>query len=196
MERWQRLSPIIRQREQQVVLWRQSSTHHPLAVLVVVGLHFSFTVARDYSSAVEVLQLCSLHIRQKCQGGGPPFVDFLLDQQLHSDDDSNKNLKLTPKMRRKAAEDYLSLIGDYGLVSKNTSSWVVEKSTHPWREGACLLRPGDMSWKTVGHRSIKGSHHCMMQIDWKGQGVWEVFDSTLDMRGMESLFVMLPTSRL
>lgn len=184
MERWQRLEPTRLQGEQQVVLWRQGSKHHPLAVLVVVGLHFSFSIDRDYTSAVEILNQCN---QQKCRGGGPLFVDFLLDNQLHCDDAASSQL------RRKTAEDYLSLIGDYGFIANDSpmksSSWMIEKSTHPWREGNCLIQPGDLRWN-------KGFDVSKMQIEWKDQGLWEVFDSTLSVREIETLFVMQPISRL
>mmetsp|Transcript_20579 Transcript_20579/g.28360 ORF Transcript_20579/g.28360 Transcript_20579/m.28360 type:complete len:319 (-) Transcript_20579:413-1369(-) len=190
MERWQRLQPTNHQGEQQVVLWRQSSKQHPLAVLVVVGLHFSFTIDRDYSSAVEILKLCN---SQSCLGGGPLFVDFLLNDRLHCDTDGSG---LSHQIRRKAAEDYLSLIGDYGLIAKSSEdSWKIEKSTHPWREGNCLIRPGDLKWKRRSD-SNRGSDCSKMQIEWKGQGLWEVFDASVSVHEIEKLFFMLPISRL
>lgn len=83
------------------------------AVFIVMGNHF----------AVAVDRLAPFPQFPGSKGpGGPALVDYALKNGLRRD-----------------AEQYLDLEGSYG----KTDNWEIQKSTHPWREGACFLSPGD-----------------------------------------------------
>ena len=189
-ERWQRMKPFRLQNERQVVLWRPGNAFVRTAVLVIVGEHFSFCVDRDYSSATNILNVLSNDRESRghaCRGGGGLFVDFLLD--------SNGRSAENDYLIRQAAEDYLSLIGDYGIIGSDgeanggSNMWQIVKSTHPWREGRSLIRPGDISWKEEGVVASDAVATDMV-ISWADLGDWEVFESSLKISELEQLFQM------
>ena len=139
--------------------------------------------------------------QNRCKGGGPLFVDFLLQasdgevkddagRSSSSDSDSNgRPFVFDSKLCRLAVEEYLSLIGDYGQVAVDRSSsaikkWQIQKSTHPWREGGALFQAGDITW----YSTQEDEHNERMQLSWRTMGMWQVFESSLDIHALESLF--------
>lgn len=129
-------------------------------VLVIVGQHWCLAIDRDYTSLdaymqhVEVLKQKGDYSSPAAVGGGPVFVDNLLDTGDKQGDYA---------LRRRAAEDYLALEGSYGVLPGNLSStqstvfssatagnssaasaggmsshFVVQRSTQPWLEGSAL----------------------------------------------------------
>lgn len=125
-------------------------------MLVIVGQHWCLAIDRDYSSLdlymqqVEAWKAKGDYSHPAAVGGGPVFVDNLLDVSAKHGDYA---------LRRKAAEDYLSLEGSYGVLPANLSSaqtavfsganagigggssgsrFVVQRSTQPWLEGSAL----------------------------------------------------------
>lgn len=132
-------------------------------------------------------------MRRRCKGGGPLFVDFLLEANV-GDDSNNELFAIDSKQRRRAVEEYLSLIGDYGLIQTESSSapkkWRIQKSTHPWREGGDLFKAGDIAWS-----SIRGEDNGKMLLSWRSMGEWQIFESSLDIYGLEMLFD-IPSTRL
>ena len=127
------------------------------AVFIVVGQHWCLAVDRSYILLQEYMALLQQEQKQQgsrfvapyAVGGGPTFVDNLL-----SDEGSAGNIDAN--LRRRAAEEYLSLEGSYGILSpdcfthnatngeKNGSTngeknaFKVRRSTQPWLEGTYL----------------------------------------------------------
>lgn len=123
--------------------------------------------------------------RRRCKGGGPLFVDFLL-QASDGEVDHDLPFAIDSKLRRRAVEEYLSLIGDYGEVvvdrTSTTKKWQILKSTHPWREGGSLFQAGDIVWSPNKDKDNG------RQLSWRSMGMWQVFESSLDIRELEFLF--------
>lgn len=126
------------------------------SVLIVVGRHWCLAVDRDYTSLdqhtseVEALRskLGTAFVTPQVQGGGPAFVDNLLGEAGVSGSAAGVEYRL----RRRAAEDYVSLEGSYGVLPElsalrkartgsagaNMGHFVVQRSTQPWLEGTAL----------------------------------------------------------
>jgi hypothetical protein len=144
-------------------------------------------------------------MRRRCKGGGPLFVDFLLE--AFGGDDANatsrgmgsdaddESISIDSKQRRRAIEEYLSLIGDYGLIQTDSSfvskKWQIQKSTHPWREGGDLFQAGDITWSSILGEEVNDK----MLLSWRSMGEWRIFESSLDICGLELLFD-IPSTRL
>jgi len=90
------------------------------SVLVMVGQHWLLAIDRDYSAVEEhaaqvercKASLGSSFVAPKAQGGGPLFVDNLLS----SEGSANASTGVEYALRRRAAEDYLSLEGSYSCA--------------------------------------------------------------------------------
>ena len=133
------------------------------AVLLIVGSHWCLTVDRDYTSTLQHYELIQQQLklqekqrddsRDKLQpptsplGGGAAFIDNLLFESSGSNaysDNNNNNIHYN--IRRRIAEDYLSLEGSYGVVTLagehglTRSELNIARSTLPWLEGSELLQ--------------------------------------------------------
>ena len=133
-------------------------------MLIIVGRHWCLAIDRDYTSlerhtaAVEALKtkLGAAFVPPQAQGGGPAYVDALLAEGV-----SGSAGSVEYSLRRRAAEDYLSLEGSYGVLPDlsalrrdrtgrdsannsdnandgNSGHFVVHRSTQPWLEGTAL----------------------------------------------------------
>ncbi len=133
------------------------------AVLVVVGNHFALAVDRNYERVMQHMQQYLIGNKEHgCKGSGAAFVDYLLSADTNgSSGDADKH--------RQIAIDYLELEGSYGQVyehlpplSSNSGvvndaglatvrpTWLIQKSTLPWKEGGTIIAPGDVSFQFKG----------------------------------------------
>ena len=133
MERWQRYDND--QYGQKYFAAMQTKTTYSTscgepprhAVLVVVGGHFACALDRLVIPAFS----------GAAGPAGPSLVDFALSSAGGG-----------RGRGRGDAEAYLGLQGSYGRITcdeRGVAQWVVERCTHPWREGAPLFRCGDVA---------------------------------------------------
>ena len=158
--------------------------------------------------------LGSSFVAPKAQGGGPLFVDNLLS----SEGSANASTGVEYALRRRAAEDYLSLEGSYGVlidfdglraanvekkranIEGNKSHFTVQRSTVPWLEGTSL------PWHTIQLKlstdnttvvSIVASADALDQaninkLEEKSQsrllGEWEVLECSFTVRELSVIF--------
>eukprot|EP00598_Pedospumella_elongata_P014492 CAMPEP_0185013588 /NCGR_PEP_ID=MMETSP1098-20130426/98882_1 /TAXON_ID=89044 /ORGANISM="Spumella elongata, Strain CCAP 955/1" /LENGTH=395 /DNA_ID=CAMNT_0027542655 /DNA_START=18 /DNA_END=1206 /DNA_ORIENTATION=+ len=130
MERWERREPKAQQQGKYLALRKvrtcpailraQGLPPQKDSVLVMVGQHWLLAIDRDYSAVEEhaaqvercKASLGSSFVAPKAQGGGPLFVDNLLS----SEGSANASTGVEYALRRRAAEDYLSLEGSYSCA--------------------------------------------------------------------------------
>lgn len=166
------------------------------AVMVIVGNHFALCVDRDYELLIQFLQTHGEEVKSVCKGGGGMFVDYLL-QQSGEEEEEERLLK------RKLAEEYVSLQGCYGMIAANAitgvTEWMIVKSTFPWLEGKMLFQEDDIfdfdispstSTTSTGtgaaslrwtRSSSRKEHECCL-------GTWEVIENNYSTEELESLF--------
>lgn len=120
-ERWARY-PNDSNGQKYLVAWSsRSNPSSPAAresLLIIVGQHFAFV--RDRSVPFPSFQGAT-------GPGGPALVDFALNNNM-----------------REEAEAYLDLEGSYGRI-RSDLTWIIERSTHPWRSNTPLFNSGDIT---------------------------------------------------
>jgi hypothetical protein len=145
------------------------------AVLLVVGRHWCLAVDRDYRSLEAYMAASAAAAvisgdagKGLPTGGGPAFVDHLLLPRPEGEKEgsygsdarggskggsSGSGSGVGYAVRRRAAEEYLSLEGSYGVVALQQdpdtaqgqravggrgAQFIVQQSTMPWLEGTVL----------------------------------------------------------
>eukprot|EP01038_Epipyxis_sp_PR26KG_P010087 gene10087-13554_t len=198
-ERWQRIvgdsdgSKYLAIRK---VLSYNNNTEDDLesdSLLIIMGNHFSFVNDRKMTSVVRLLDGVADKSTIPKAGGGA-LVDFLLS--LGSEG-------------RVAAIDWLSVEGSFGLVKQEEASWVIQKSTHPWREGQPLMNSQGLNHdnkiyltRNYGNQSngvlkeinsdnsiipdFKNQHE-LLSLHWKGSQ-WEIIENSFTIQELEELF--------
>eukprot|EP00428_Durinskia_dybowskii_P070974 CAMPEP_0170416172 /NCGR_PEP_ID=MMETSP0117_2-20130122/33013_1 /TAXON_ID=400756 /ORGANISM="Durinskia baltica, Strain CSIRO CS-38" /LENGTH=362 /DNA_ID=CAMNT_0010674217 /DNA_START=9 /DNA_END=1094 /DNA_ORIENTATION=+ len=159
MERWARRLPQKGQSTEYLVLRKVRTCPAILkakglpvqrdAIFILVGKHWCLAIDRSYAFMEEYnrrvaalkLALGGAFKPPVTTGGGPAHVDNLL-----MGDRAGSAHSIDYNLRRKAAEEYLSLEGSYGvLATDGTSSdrtgrsrFIIQRSTQPWLEEAPL----------------------------------------------------------
>ena len=125
-------------------------------LFIIMGNHFAF--AKDRAQPVPDFSFASV---------SGPAGPALVDQTL-----ADRSADSQGWERRRACELYLSLEGSYGLVhcpsssSSSPATFVVSRSTMPWREGQRVL-PGDGAVTFLGH-SAHGQEAERGELFWAG----------------------------
>lgn len=139
-----------------------------------------------------------------CSGGGPLAVDWLLAGGPDQGGGS----------RRRAAEEYLSLEGSYGVLSLDHPfqspllyKWNIGRSTVPWLEGTDLLEHSviradfdsneslrSLTWQyRSGNNNNNNKGGPEEQFRIRCTGRWEVMECSFDRQEVIAMFRCLPT---
>jgi hypothetical protein len=172
------------------------------AVLVVVGRHWCLAYDRSYVALGECMQevealkqrLGPAYKAPSARGGGPAFVDNLLAPEA-----GGSWLSIDSDLRRRAAEEYLSLEGSYGVLpaacAGTACAFAIQRSTQPWLEGSAL------PWHTVRVECDGGAPkalHCLRAGtasdaangggDARLLGEWEVLECSFTANELRAIF--------
>ncbi len=170
------------------------------AVLVIVGHHWCLAYDRSYVALGECMQevealkqrLGAANKAPKALGGGPVFVDNLLAPEAEC-----SWARIDPALRRRAAEEYLSLEGSYGVLpvshSDAVGAFTIQRSTQPWLEGATL------PWHTVrieccdgatpkALHSVRAGGDALGAADARLLGEWEVLECSFSAKELRAIF--------
>ena len=167
-ERWERLSGDELGNGLRVALRKKKNADdvaesHVDGILVVVGDHFNYIIARDVPS----------HVKE--YGNANNLVE-LVDSAIADGD-------------REAAISYLSLDGGHGTVS---SGWLVDCSIQPWNHGKqlvnCIHGGQDTEIKVIGN----GSDFCNWEVIF-GKSAWDVYECSLQRASDLELILKQPT---
>lgn len=208
-ERWARREPKAGQTQKYLALRKVRTCPAVLkaqglppqrdAVLVIVGRHWCLAYDRSYVALGECMQevealkqrLGAAYKAPRALGGGPVFVDNLLAPEAGC-----SWANIDPALRRRAAEEYLSLEGSYGVLPLSCTdpagAFTIQRSTQPWLEGAAL------PWHTAriecdgalpkALHSVRAGGDALGAADARLLGEWEVLECSFTAEELRAIF--------